>query len=163
MEQSGLAKQSRMTSMKDFTPERADGRTTKTMAWARKKYADAAKKPAHPFLRDRESFLAWKADYLKKYASYLPWKTRSPAVEFVSEEKRDGFTLCVYECHPYPRAAVRAWVLVPDGVKKGKTPLVCSVCLAPAHRLKGSLAARIHTSRAIRSETARRGGTPRRA
>ena len=101
----GLANQSRMTSMKDFTPERADGRTTKTMAWARKKYADAAKKPAHPFLKDRESFLSWKADYLKKYASYLPWKPKEPAVEFVSKEKRDGFTLCDYECHPYPRAA----------------------------------------------------------
>ena len=123
--QSGLAKQSRMTSMKDFTPERADGRTTKAMAWARKKYADAAKPPAHPFLKDRESFLAWKKDYLKRhFATYLPWKPKEPAVELISKEKRDGFTLCVYECHPYPRAAVRAWALVPDGAKKGKTPIV---------------------------------------
>ena len=57
--QPGLARQSRTTSMKDFTPERADGRTAKAMAWARKKQADAAKPPAHPFLKDRESFLAW--------------------------------------------------------------------------------------------------------
>ena len=123
--QFGLAKQSRTTCMKDFTPERADGRTTKTMAWARKKYADTAKPPAHPFLKDRESFLAWKKDYLKRhFATYLPWKPKEPAVELISKEKRDGFALCVYECHPYPRAAVRAWVLVPDEAEQGKTPVV---------------------------------------
>ena len=105
MATAGLATKVRNTCAGDFQPERADGRTTKTMAWARKKCADAAKPPAHPFLKDRESFLAWKKDYLKKYASYLPWKPKEPAVEFVSKEKRDGFTLCDYECHPYPRAA----------------------------------------------------------
>ncbi|MBR2839368.1 MAG: hypothetical protein IKE55_11325 [Kiritimatiellae bacterium] len=120
-----LARQVRKTCMKDFTPERADGRTTKTLAWARKKLADAAKPPAHPFLKDRESFLAWRKDYLKRhYAGYLPWKPKEPAVELVSKEKRDGYSLHVYECHPYPRAAVRAWVLVPDGAKPGKTPVV---------------------------------------
>ncbi len=123
--QPGLAKQSRTTSMKDFTPERADGRTAKAMAWARKKQADAAKPPAHPFLKDRESFLAWQKDYLARhYAGYLPWKPKEPAVELVSSEKRDGYTLCVYECYPYPRAAIRAWALVPDGAKRGQTPVV---------------------------------------
>jgi len=120
----GLAKQSRTTCLKDFTPERADGRTTKTMAWARKKLYDAAKAPAHPFLKDRESFLSWQREYLKRYSGYLPWKPKAPAVEFVSKEKRDGYTLNIYECHPYPRAAVRAWVLVPDEAKPGKTPVV---------------------------------------
>ena len=123
--QPGLARQSRTTSMKDFTPERADGRTAKAMAWARKKQADAAKPPAHPFLKDRESFLAWQKDYLARhYGGYLPWKPKEPAVELVSSEKRDGYTLCVYECHPYPRAAIRAWALVPDGAKRGQTPVV---------------------------------------
>ena len=162
--QPGLARQSRTTSMKDFTPERADGRTAKAMAWARKKQADAAKPPAHqadaakppahPFLKDRESFLAWQKDYLARhYGGYLPWKPKEPAVELVSSEKRDGYTLCVYECHPYPRAAIRAWALVPDGAKRGQTPVV--FCLP------GSGASLVPTSRAIRSATARRGGTSR--
>ena len=123
--QPGLARQVRKTCIKDFEPERADGRTMKTMAWARMKLAEAASAPAHPFLKDRESFLAWQKDYLKRhYANYLPWKPKEPAVEFVSKEKRDGYALHIYECHPYSRAAVRAWVLVPDGAKPGKTPVV---------------------------------------
>ena len=119
-----LASQKRATGMKDFMPERKDGRTTKTLAWARKKLVEAAKPPAHPFLKDRASFLAWRTEHLKLYANYLVGVPENPEVERISKEKRDGYTLNVCEFHPYPRAAVRAWILVPDGAKKGKTPVV---------------------------------------
>lgn len=119
-----LATGRRMMTARDYKPERPDGRTAKAIAWARKKLAEKGRLPAHPFLKDRATYLAWRKGFLERHVAYLDGVRENPTVTLVSEEPRDGYRLRLYEFHPYPRAVVRTYVLVPDDARPGKTPVV---------------------------------------
>ena len=92
-----LATGRRMMTARDYKPERPDGRTAKTIAWARKKLAEKGRLPTHPFLKDRATYLAWRKGFLERHAAYLDGVRENPTVTLVSEEPRDGYRLRLYE------------------------------------------------------------------
>ena len=124
-----LATGKRMMTAADYRPERADGRTAKTMTWAMMKLRAAQGKVERPYLKDRASYEAWRAARIAEVkARYrLDELDKNPTFKLLASERRDGYTLKTYEFYPYEKLAVKAVVLYPDGAKPGRTPVVVCV------------------------------------
>ena len=122
-----LATGKRMMHAADYEPERADGRTAKTMTWAMLKLRAACSSEMPEFLRDRESFLKWQREYLAPYRKCLAEVPENPEFVLLKEERREGYTLKTYEFYPYKGLAMKTMILYPDNAQPGKTPVV--VCM----------------------------------
>ena len=122
-----LASGSRQMTAADYEPERPDGRTAKAMTWAMMKLRQNNRPGARPFLKDRETFLKWRADFLKGYAKHREGVPDDPEFRLLRKERRETHTLFVYECFPFEGLALKTMVLVPDGAKPGRTPVV--ICM----------------------------------
>ena len=122
-----LAEGKRTMCAKDYEPERADGRTSRTMTWAMLKLRQANPPRENPVLADSETFLAWRKDDLAGRTKALAGVSADPDFKLLKEERRTGYALRTYEFYPEDGLAVRTLVLVPDSARPGKTPMV--VCL----------------------------------
>lgn len=122
-----LARGKRMMSERDYLPTRPDGRTEWTFAWAMKQLR-AALKPRTPWmLNDKETYLKWLEGKHAEWRSRMGnWQLTSE-FKLLKDERRDGYALRTYEFYPWEGLAVKTVVLVPDGAKPGKTPVV--VCM----------------------------------
>lgn len=119
------AVEKRMMSGADYVPERADGRTERTMTWALRKFKEANPSGMHPYLKDRETFLGWRKKFrarlVKQFTKGMP---ENPEFALLKRERREGYELRTYEWYPFERLAVRLLMLVPDNVRPGRTPAV---------------------------------------
>lgn len=116
-----LAEGKRTMCAKDYEPERADGRTSRTMTWAMLKLRQANPPRDNPVLADSETFLAWRKDDLAGRAKALAGVSADPDFKLLKEERRTGYALRTYEFYPEDGLAVRTLVLVPDGVPRWMT------------------------------------------
>ena len=124
-----LATGKRMMNAKDYQPERADGRTKKTMTWAMMKLRQANPPVPDPVIETKEKYLAWakaKKDALRRAYEQMG-VPENPEFTLLKSERRDGYTLKTYEFSPYEGYVVETKILVPDGARPGKTPVV--ICL----------------------------------
>lgn len=120
----------KMSLEKDYTLERPDGRTRKTLTWARLKLIEANNPPKPVgFLKSKEAFLAYQKDWQAKRArEYEKLNVpENPEFTLLKSERRDGYTLKTYEFSPYDGYVVKTYFLVPDGARPGQTPAV--ICL----------------------------------
>ena len=121
----------RMMCAADYEPERADGRTKRTMTWAMMKLR-AANPPSEPwYLKDATTFANFCTEQRAAYANILAkWNLPSdPVLTLVRSEHRapvglKGYTLNVYELEPIEDLIVKTMILVPDDAQAGKTPAV---------------------------------------
>lgn len=111
----------------DYEPERADGRTRKTMTWAMLKLRQAAAPKPRPYLRNKAAFEAWRAKRLETFRRYARDRDSRPTFKLLKSERRDGYEQREYEFYPFDGLAVRTYILYPDDAKPGKTPVV--VCM----------------------------------